>query len=102
VQAEGKLYWTAVSSSPGEEPMPLLQPGPGHKRPGPSISGYGLEGRWRGCRALLTYLGVRDLKPERPVELPFPFVALAERLLHSLLGAGVGLLLRGWAAEAAP
>lgn len=68
---------------------PAQTPRPGHKGKRLSVPHHGPEGRQPAS------LVVRDLEPERFVELPFPFIALAESLQHSLLGTGVGGLFGG-------
>lgn len=93
-QARVSLLLSGTVASVAE--VASQRPRPGHKGRGHSVSPYRLEGRWPGLGARAPLLGVRDLKPERSVELLLSFLALAEGPQDGLLGTGVRGLLRGW------
>lgn len=58
----------------------LQRPRPGQEGWLHSVSDDRPEGRWSALWALLLPLGLRFLKPQGSIKLPFPFVALAEVL----------------------
>ena len=71
------------------------RPWPGHKGRDHSISDQGLKGRWPGLRVPPPAHAFGDLKPQGPVKLPVPLLALAESPQYGLLGTRVWTLLQG-------